>query len=213
MKTNGTLDIGYWLARLGLFLGLAYLGLVIVALASGNFPPVGLLQSLMNVGVLLTIPVMVLLWVIVHQVTPPERQVFSLGSLALMIIFAVPASINRYNALIVVSQATAMGRTDGLEWFLPYGGPPSIMVAMEVLGWGFYYGLACLCLAPVFGKDRLEKAIFWTLIASGGLSLVAVLAQVLNSIPLSMAGVLAWGPGTIVLMVLWARWFKKQKDR
>jgi hypothetical protein len=106
-----------------------------------------------------------------------------------------------------------MGNTDGLEWFLPYGGPPSIMVAMEVLGWGLYYGLACLCLAPVFGKDRLEKAIFWTLIASGGLSLVAVLAQVLNSLPLSMAGVLAWGPGATLLMVLWARWFKVQQNR
>ena len=127
------------------------------------------------------------------------------------IIFATPASINRYNALIVVSQAMAMGKTDGLEWFLPYGSP-SIMAAMEVLAWGFYYGLACLCLAPVFGKDRLEKAIFWTLIASGGLSLVAVLAQVLNSLPLSMAGVLAWGPGVILLTVLWARWFKVQKN-
>jgi len=212
MKVNRTLDFGYWLTLLGLFLGLVYLGLVIAALASGNFPPVGLLQSLMNVCILVTIPAIVLLWVIVHQVTPPEKQVFSLGSLVLMIIFATPASINRYNALIVVSQATAMGKTDGLEWFLPYGGPPSIMVAMEVLGWGFYYGLACLCLAPVFGKDRLEKAVFWTLIASGVLSLVAVLAQVLNSLLLSMAGVIAWGPGVILLMVLWALWFKRQKN-
>ena len=212
MKIDGTPRIGYWLSLLGLLLGLAYFGLVIAALASGNFPPVGLLQILLNVVFLPIIPAMVLLWVIVHQVTPAEKQAFSLGSLVLVAICATLTSINRYNALTVVPQATAMGVSDGLEWFLPYGWP-SIMAAMEVLAWGFYYGLACLCLAPVFGKDRLEKAIFWTLIASGGLSLVAVLAQVLNSLLLSMAGVLAWGPGVILLMVLWALWFKVQENR
>jgi hypothetical protein len=212
MKSDHTLELGYWLSLLVLLLGLAYLGLVIAALASGSFPPVGLCQTLMNVVILLTIPCLVLLWVIVHQVTPAEKQAFSLGSLVLMTIFATFASINRYNALTVVLQATAMGKSEGLEWFLPYGWP-SIMAAMEVLAWGFYYGLACLCLAPVFGKNRLEKTIFWTLIASGGLSFFAVLGQVLNSVPLSALGILAWGPGAILLMVLWAQWFKKQESR
>ena len=212
MKTKGTLRIGYWLSLFGLLLGLAYFGLVIAALASGTFPPVGLCQTLMNVVIMLTIPSMVLLWVTIHQVTPAEKQVFSLGSLVLLAVFATPVSINRYNALTIVPQAMAMGKSEGLEWFLPYGGP-SIMAAMEVLSWGFYYGLACLCLAPVFGGNRLEKAIFWTLIASGGLSLFSILGQVLNSIPLSMPGVLAWGPGVILLTVLWARWFKVQENR
>jgi hypothetical protein len=212
MKSDRTLRMGYWFSLLGLFLGLAYFGLFIAALTSGTFPPAGLLQALMNVVIMLTIPAMVLLWVAIHQVTPAEKQVFSLGSLVLLAIFAVPASINRYNALIVVPQAIAIGKTEFLEWFLPYGGP-SIMAAMEVLSWGFYYGLACLCLAPVFGGNRLEKAIFWTLIASGGLSLISILGQVLSSIPLSMPGVVAWGPGLILLTVLWALWFKKQENR
>ena len=212
MKIDRTPRIGYWLSLLGLFLALAYLGLVIAALASGTFPPAGLCQTLMNVVIMVTIPCMILLWVTIHQVTPAEKQVFSLGSLVLLAIFAVPTSINRYNALTVVPQATAMGKTEGLEWFLPYG-MPSIMAAMEVLSWGFYYGLACLCLAPVFGGNRLEKAIFWTLIASGGLSLFSILGQVLNSVLLSMPGVLAWGPGVILLTVLWAVWFKAQENR
>ena len=83
---------------LGLLLGLAYFGLFIAALASGDFPPVGRVQSLMNVVVLFTAPAMVLLWVTVHQVTPPGKQVFSLGSLVLMAVFATLTSINRYNA-------------------------------------------------------------------------------------------------------------------
>jgi hypothetical protein len=206
-----TLRVGYWLSLLGLLLGVAYFGLVIAALVSGDFPPVGVYQSLISVVTLFSVPGIVLLWVVIHQVTPAEKQVFSLGSLVLMTIFATLTSLNRYNALTTVPQATAMGKTDGLEWFLPYGWP-SIMAAMEVLAWGFYYGLACLCLAPVFGKTKLEKGIGWTLVTSGGLSLVAALGQVVNSALLNMVGILAWGPGFILLLALWMRWFKKQEN-
>lgn len=206
-----TLRTGYWLSLFSLLLGVAYFGLVIAALVSGDFPPVGLYQSLISVVTILSVPGIVLLWVVIHHITPAEKQVFSLGSLVLMAIFATLTSINRYNALTTVPQATVMGKTDGLEWFLPYGWP-SIMAAMEVLAWGFYYGLACLCLAPVFGKTKLEQAIVWTLIASGGLSLVATLGQVVNSALLNMTGILAWGPGFILLLALWMRWFKKQEN-
>lgn len=209
MTNRYTRRIGYWLSLLGIVLGLAYLVLIIAALASGTFPPSGLLQILLHIGILLTVPCMVILWVAVHLVTPAERQVFSLGSLVLMAVFAVPTSINRYNALMVIPKAVASGNTDGLEWFLPYGGP-TVMAAMEVLSFGYLYGLACLCLAPAFGADRLEKAIFWTLIASGGMSLSAILAQALDSIPLTIPGILAWGPGFVLLAALWALWFKRQ---
>ncbi len=203
--------MGYWLSLFSLLLGVAYFGLVIAALVSGDFPPAGLYESLISVVTILSVPGIVLLWVVIHQITPAEKQVFSLGSLVLITIFATLTSINRYNALTTVPQATAMGKTDGLEWFLPYSWP-SIMAAMEVLAWGFYYGLACLCLAPVFGKTKLEKAIVWTLIASGGLSLVATLGQVVNSALLNMTGILAWGPGLILLLALWMQWFKKREN-
>jgi hypothetical protein len=200
--------IGYWLALFLLLLGAGYLGLLVAVFATGGLPPVEPVQTLLHVGILITAPVLVLLWAVIHQVTPAEKRAFSLGSLALMILFATFTSINRYNALTAVRQAVMMDKTEGLEWFLPYGWP-SIMLAMEVLSWGYYYGLACLCLAPALGKSRLERALFWTLIASGGLSLAAALGQVLDSFSLSLLGPLAWGPGAILLAVLWALWFKR----
>jgi hypothetical protein len=211
MEINRTLRIGYWLSLLGGFLGLVYFGLVIASLGSGTLLPTGLIATLLHVGVLLTAAVMVLLWAIIHHVTPAEKQAFSLGSLVFIAIFATLTSINRYNALTVVPQAAAMGGREGLDWFQPYGWP-SIMFAMEVLAWGGYFGLACLCLAPAFGRKGLEKAIFWTLIACGGLSLFAILSQVLNNPPLFLPAVLAWGPGLILLTVLWARWFKVREE-
>lgn len=95
---------------------------------------------------------------------------------------------------------------------MPYGWP-SIMAAMEVLAWGFFLGLAFLFLAPVFRKGKLELAIFWTLIISGIFSLVAVLGQVMNSTVLNMLGIIAWGPGLIVLFSLLASWFRKSKNK
>jgi hypothetical protein len=100
-----------------------------------------------------------------------------------------------------------MGITDGLNWFMPYGWP-SIMAAMDVLAWGFFLGLAFLFLTPVFRRGKLELAIFWTLILSGVFALLAVLGQALNSVPLNLLGILAWGPGLIVLFILLAFWFK-----
>jgi len=211
MDTDRTLRFGYWLSLLGALLGLIYFGLIIAMLASGGFPPVGLIATLLHVGVLITVPVIVLLWATIHQVTPAGKQAFSLGSLVLMAVFATLTSINRYNAITVVPQAAAMGVSEGLDWFQPYGWP-SITFAMEALAWGGYLGLACLCLAPAFGGSRLEKAIFWTLIVCGGLSLFAVVSQVLNIPPLIAPAVLAWGPGLILLTVLWARWFKVREE-
>jgi hypothetical protein len=209
MVNGGTLRLGYWLSLLVLVMGVTYLAIVIAAIASGGMPSDDPYSGLISIVTLLVAPCMILLWAVIYQVTPAGKRAFSLGSLVLMAIFATLTSINRYNALTTVPQATAMGVSEGLEWFLPYG-RPSIMLAMEVLAWGYYYGLACLCLAPVFGRDRLERAVFWTLIASAGLSLVSPLGHILNNPLFTMLGALAWGPGLILLTGLWMRWFKAQ---
>lgn len=59
-----------------------YLGLVIVSAFDGRFPPIEPYQALISVITYLFIPVQVLIWVSIHQLTRPEKQVFSLGSLA-----------------------------------------------------------------------------------------------------------------------------------
>jgi hypothetical protein len=140
----------------------------------------------------------------------PRKKIFTRTSLALIVIFATLTSINRYVALTVVRQSIDMGITEGLNWFMPYGWP-SIMAAMEVLAWGFFLGLAILFLAPVFQTGKLELAIFWTLIISGILSLIAVIGQVINSVILNMLGIIAWGPGLLLLFSLLAFWFKNSE--
>ena len=202
--------LGYWVSFVEIVLAVAYLAAVAAMFITGTIPPAEPYISIVSVVSLASAPLFVFLWAILHNTAPSETRIFTQTSLALIVIFATLTSINRYVALTVVRQSMDMGITDGLNWFMPYGWP-SIMAAMEVLAWGFFLGLAFLFLAPTFRKGRLELAIFWTLIISGILALVAVLGQVMNSVVLNMVGIIAWGPGLVVLFSLLASWFRNTK--
>jgi hypothetical protein len=199
--------IGYWFSVLGAVLAIAYFLAIIAVILFDSFPPHDPYQSIISVISLISVPILVFLWVVISECSNPEKRIFTHGSLALMIIFGGLTSINRYVSLTIIPQAVQLGKTTGLEWFQPYGWP-SIMAAIEVLAWGFYLGLALLCLAPAFSSGMIEKTIFWTLILSGIFCLVATFGQVLNIALLNILGVLAWGPGLIILLSMLAKWFK-----
>lgn len=205
-------QIGFWTGIVLVALGIAYLGLILAVILLGSgFPPHEPYQTLFNLLILLTATWMVFFWVILNRATPAERKIFSELSLALIVIFAALTSINRYVGLTVVRQSLATGNTNGLQWFLPYSWP-SVMLAVEYLAWGFFFGLACICLAPVFRHGRLEGGIFWTLMATGLFSLLAVVGQVIGSnfasfSPFTLAGVLAWGPGLTAAVLMISIWF------
>lgn len=202
--------LGYWVSLIGIVLALAYLAAVAAMFITNTIPPAEPYISIVSVVSLVSAPLLVFLWVILHNTASPETRIFTQTSLALIVIFATLTGINRYVALTVVRQSMDMGVTDGLNWFMPYGWP-SIMAAMEVLAWGFFLGLAFLFLAPVFRKGKLELAIFWTLIVSGIFSLIAVLGQIMNSVVLNLLGIIAWGPGLVLLFSLMASWFRNIK--
>jgi hypothetical protein len=200
--------IAFWLSVFFIVDGAVYLSLVIAVMLNGGLPPPEPYSTYISIVTYLAVPLMPLLWVAIHQATPPASRFFTLGSLMLLTVFVTLTSINRYNALTVVRQATGMGKTSGLDWFLPYDWP-SIMAAIEEQAWGAYFGLACLVLAPRFRAGRLERAIFWTLVICGVFSLASVLAQILNNSPVGAIGIIAWGPGLMLFFVLLAAWFRR----
>ncbi len=214
MKASLIRRIGFWCGIFLVILGFVYLGLIVTIILSGSgFPPAGHFQTIANALVLLTAVWTVFFWTILHQAVTAEKKLFTRASLALIIIFAALTSINRYVGLTVVRQSIAAGNLNGLQWFLPYTWP-SVMLALEFLAWGFFFGLACLCLAPVFTKGKLEHSIFWTLIIIGVLCLLSIVGQLtgssnLNFDPFTMIGTIAWGPGFTILAILLVIWFRK----
>ena len=200
--TNSVQRLGFWIGMLGVVLGAAYMAALAGIFISGSgFPPVEPYQTIISAVSIFSAPVVVFFWVLIHQSAPADRKIFSLSSLAFIIIFATLTSINRYVSLTVVRQSSQLGISDGLEWFLPYGWP-SIMAAIEVLAWGFFLGLGCLLLTPLFQHGARVRAIFWVLLAIGVLGILSTFGQVLASVHLNLLGILAWGPGLTAAFVL-----------
>lgn len=207
MNSSKVNKLGLGLGITLFVLGIAYMALLVIMMISGSgFPPVEPYTTLFSVLILVTALIMIFYWIILYFSISPDKKLFGLTSLIMIAIFAAMTSINRFVALTVVKQSIASGYTDGLEWFLPYRWP-SVMLAIEILAWGGFFGLACLSLAPVFSQSKFERTIFWALLLTGSLSLTAVFGQIINSTFLSFAGLIAWGPGFTLVSFLTAKWF------
>lgn len=203
---------GLWSGTILVFLNLLYAGLLANTFISGSYPPLEPYQTMIHVLTLLGAPLMIFFWSVLHSAASDNKKLFSSASLAMIVVTATLTSINRYVAITVVRQSLPSGASDGLRWFLPYDWP-SVMLAIEVLAWGYFFALACLLLAPVFSLGRLERGIFLTLVITGGLSLLSGLGQILRTVnafsPLSLAGPVAWGPGLTLAYALMLIWFRK----
>lgn len=197
--------LGQSASILGIVLVLGYIGAIIATAMSGaGFPPSEPYAGIIAIVTLLSAPLIVFLWVIIHELTPSHHQVWTRTSLAFIIIFATLTCINRYVQMTFVRSSLASGQTDGLSLFLPYGNP-SVMASLEQLAWGFFFGLALLFLAPAFSEN---KPVLWTLLISGVLSLGAVVGQLLNITALTFTALLAWGPGFLLLFIFLIVWFR-----
>jgi hypothetical protein len=203
--------LGIWAGAGFVALVLAYLGVLAVMMARGlPFPPQEPFTTTFHVIMMLVVLVMVPLWCAIHLAAPADKQVFTLISLAFIVMLAVVVCANRFVALTMVAQSPGLGRTTGLEWFQPYGWP-SLTFAFEVLGWGVFFSLACLFLVPAFRTHGLERRIATTFAATGVLSLGGALGLLVNSTALMGAiAPLAWGLGPAVAAVLVMIWLRAE---
>jgi len=191
--TNWAYSVGFWSAVIATFAGVIYFLVILAALLANQFayPPSNALQLFGGISSLVLCPVFVILMACLHTITPAEKRVFSQISLAFTLLFAVSVSINRFTQLGVVRQSIASGRMQGLDWFLPYG-DHSIMLGLEMMGWGWFLGLAMFFAAPLFTKGKLGQWLCGLSILYGVLGLASSIAYLLAS-PVSVVGFVAWG--------------------
>lgn len=200
---TATNSVGMWASASYAVLAVGYMAVLVPLLLAGTpFPPPEPYLTVLHLLTLLGPALAVPLWCAVHLAAPAEKKVFTLASLAFVVMLAVVVMINRFVALTLVRQGADPGATGMLDWLQPYGWP-SLMLAFEILGWGLFFSLACLFLIPVFLVGRLERAIATALGVTGALSLVSVVALAVDSLEvMGVVAPLAWGLGPLVATVL-----------
>jgi hypothetical protein len=101
----------------------------------------------------------------IHQLSSPDRKIWSHAAIGFATAYAVLISINYYVQLTWVAPRLAEGRTQGIEQFLftPFD---SFLYAVDILGYSFM-SVATLFAARVFTGRGLERVVRWFLIANG----------------------------------------------
>jgi len=181
-----TRSLGFLSAVAVTVLGAIYFLCIVYAALTGGMtlPPPQWLQTAGGLISLASCPLLVALIAAVHAAAPPPKHALSLTALGLTVIFAAFVSINRFTQFGAARLAVADAQ--GLGWFLPYG-EHSVMLGLEIAGWGWFLGLALLAAAPLFdGRLRLLCVLYAVL------GIVAAVAFLLES-PLSAVGFVAWG--------------------
>jgi len=204
-------SLGFWSAALVTAGGVIYFLVIVGALLTGQltFPPSEPIQLFGGIASLLFCPVLVVLMACLHTITPADRKVFSQCSLAFTLLFALAVSINRFTQLGVVRQSVASGTTAGINWFLPYG-DRSVMLGLEMMGWGWFLGLAMLAAAPLFAQGPLQHWLRGLSILYGVLALTSAVAYLLDS-PLSAIGFVAWGLILFIVTALLGVHFRRAR--
>lgn len=156
--------------------------------------------SIMELLIVIMAPLMVIVMVAVHAYAPPEAKAYSFTALAFMILLAGITSSVHFVILTVGRQIEATG----LPWvplFLSFKWP-SVVYALDILAWDWFFALSLLFAAPVFKAGRLEKAVRILMVISGGLSLVGLIGVPLVDMQVRNIGIIGYGVVAPIVFLL-----------
>jgi hypothetical protein len=169
-------SLGIAAATAILAIGLAYgltLALGFASLPSPDQPIANPWFTILEALILLLAPAMVALIVAVHSWAPPPLRPFSLTALCLMVMLASETCSVHFVILTVshqpgIEHQAALASALSFRW-------PSIVYALDILGWDVFFALSMLFAAAVFSGGGLARGIRIAMITSallafGGLS-------------------------------------------
>jgi len=205
-----TRTVGFWSAVLATAFALAYDVAQIAEwlgwLGSAGGPESG--STPLGLGVLL-VPSLLLgsaflmLMVSVHQVTPPERRIWSHGAVAFATAYAVLISGVYFVQLTLVAPRLASGRVAGIEpfVFVPFD---SYLYAMDILGYTFM-SVATLLAARTLRGDGVERTARLLLTANGLLVPFLVFQMYVHALIWIAALWAVTFPGATWALAIWFR--------
>lgn len=185
------------------FLGVVYAVTTFLGFLSLKSPqdPIGdPYFSIMELLIVIMAPLMVVAMVAVHAYAPPDAKAYSFMALIFMIILAGITSCVHFVILTVSHQIEATG----LPWvplFLSFKWP-SVVYALDILAWDWFFALSLLFAAPVFKVGRLEVTVRILMIVSGFLSLAGLIGVPLADMQVRNIGIIGYGMVAPVVFLL-----------
>jgi hypothetical protein len=197
--------IGIFSAVATFILLVAYATTLAVGLASLESPqePVGdPMFSMLEILIIVVMPAMVALMAAVHAWSPPQVKTLSLTSVVFMGMLA-GLTCSLHFVVFTLSRQPAFAGQAWLPLFLTFKWP-SIVYALDILGWDVFFALSMLFAAPVFSGNRLAASIRVLMISSGALSLAGLSGVALGDMKLRNIGIAGYVGVFLVIAILLA---------
>jgi hypothetical protein len=211
MKFTATArSLGIFSAAATVILLVAYATTLAVGLLSLESPeqPIGdPMFTILEVLIILMMPAMVALMVVVHAWAPMHLKTLSLTSVVFMGLLAGLTCIVHFVVLTLSRQPEFTGQS-WLPLVLSFNWP-SVVYALDILGWDVFFPLSVLFAAPVFWGSRLAAWIRVLMITSGVLSLAGLSGVVVGDMQLRNIGFVGYVGVFLVVAALLAVLFYK----
>jgi hypothetical protein len=154
-------------------------------------------------------PLFVILLNCIHDYARDDRKVLSRIALCFGVAFATLVCVGYFFQLTVVRLNLSSGHLDGVEQLIQTN-PNSTVLAIMMLGWGWFFALSSLFVAPVFSGGALERVIKFSFLANGVFCILGALGYafdlvLLVSLCLNLGMGAAVMVATIALSILFRR--------
>jgi hypothetical protein len=172
----------------------------LLSLKSPNDPIGDPMFTILELLIIFMMPAMIALMVAVHAWAPTRAKTLSLTAVVFMALLGgVTCSV--HFVILTISRQVAFAGQPWLPLFLEFKWP-SVVYALDILGWDVFFPLSMLFAAPVFSGSPLTLWIRWLMIVSGMLALAGLSGVVFGDMRLRNIGIFGYVGVFFVVAVL-----------
>jgi hypothetical protein len=166
--------------------------------------------SILEILILLMMPLMILVMTALHAYASSATKVYSLTALIMMIL-ASGITSGVHFVILTVSRHPEIAGMPGISLFLSFKWP-SIVYALDILAWDWFFALSMLFAAPIFRSGRLEMTVRSLMVICSLLSLAGLIGVPLGDMQIRMIGVVGYAGVTPILFLFLGIVFKRSMD-
>ncbi len=156
--------------------------------------------TIMELLIIIIALLLTLSMIAVHAYASSEVKVYSLTALVFMIILTGITSSVHFVILSVSHEIETSGLA-GAHFLFSFKWP-SVIYALDILAWDWFFALSMIFAAPVFKGNRLETAVRILMFISGILSLVGLIGVPLANMQVRNIGIIGYALVSIVIFIL-----------